>query len=75
MHTHTPFILLHTLPDAVWHDNTGLSTSFNRFRLYPALITIEMTRTIGLLVACAVNHDTVYIGLQGLRRSSDFNAG
>jgi len=41
-------ILLHTSPDAVWRDGTGLLTSFNRFQLYPViLIIVKMTRMIG----------------------------
>lgn len=76
-HAHAYAFRIITPPDAARRDGIGLLTSFNRFRLYPALIIIEMTRTLGLHVACAVNHDTTHIGLRGLRRlwSSDFNAG
>jgi len=61
-------ILLHTSPDAVWRDGTGLLTSVSAISCYTNYRQDDANDR--LHVACTANHDTVYIGLQGLRRLS-----
>lgn len=50
------YVITYFTGGCLWRDGAGLLTSFNRFRQYPALITIRMTRNDR--VTCCIRRES-----------------